>query len=539
MNAQKKNIIILGAGTMQLPAIASAKELGCFVIALDADQNAAGTSRADRFERIDIKDAAAVRDYALRVQKTEGLCGVFTAGTDFSFSVSLAAEACGLAAHASQAAKNASDKALMRACFARGGVASPRFFEASAGSLDTRGLDFPLVVKPVDNMGARGCRMARSKDEFAAALTAARENSRSGRVIVEEYMDGPEFSVDALVYDGTLTVCGFADRHIFFPPYFIELGHTMPTEFAPETVRALIAEFARGVHALGLTRGAAKGDIKLTARGPMIGEIAARLSGGYMSGWTFPYASGLNLTKEALKIALGQKPDALEAARRPLSASEFGDGNFALYDVPCTQTCAERAWISIPGIVQSADISNADGCVKDVFVRAREGDAVTFPRNNVQKCGNAVALAPARQQAIESTLAVTQNAVLRLKAPNERTEEFLFGAASAANAPDESDFPPDAFVLDDAARSVLNTALASCPPIPRGKSVFAFLPAPLAPLLDSIADWNHRTLRQSIAAFDSLCSNHAELPAREFWLAAVRGGLQGMLYVADKQAGQC
>ena len=51
---------------------------------------------------------------------------------------------------------------------------------------------------------------------------------------MEEYMEGPEFSIDALVYDGTMTITGFADRHIFFPPYFIEMGHTMPTRISKD-----------------------------------------------------------------------------------------------------------------------------------------------------------------------------------------------------------------------------------------------------------------------------------------------------------------
>ena len=84
---------------------------------------------------------------------------------------------------------------------------------------------------------------------------------------------------------------------------------------------------------VGLTHGAAKGDVKLTASGPMIGEIAGRLSGGYMSGWTFPYSSGIDLTGAALDLAVGDRPRTLEPTVSWVSA--------------------ERAWISIPGVVES------------------------------------------------------------------------------------------------------------------------------------------------------------------------------------------
>jgi len=141
-------------------------------------------------------------------------------------------------------------------------------------------------VKPVDNMGGRGCRRADSLAELRAAVEAALAFSRSGRAIIEEFMDGPEFSADALVHRGEITLCGLADRHIRFPPCFVEMGHTMPSGVDSGTAARLLEVFYAGIRALGITNGAAKGDLKLTPKGPMVGEIAARLSGGYMSGWT-------------------------------------------------------------------------------------------------------------------------------------------------------------------------------------------------------------------------------------------------------------
>ena len=112
-------------------------------------------------------------------------------------------------------------------------------------------------------------------------------------------------SLDAIVYKGTVTVCGVADRHVFFPPNFVELGHTMPTSLDEKAVGRIVAVFEAGIKAIGIDFGAAKGDLKLTRTGPMVGEIAARLSGGYMSGWTFPLSSGVEVTEAALNISVG------------------------------------------------------------------------------------------------------------------------------------------------------------------------------------------------------------------------------------------
>jgi biotin carboxylase len=533
----RKQILILGAGLMQRPAIESAKQLGFFTNVIDANPNAVAVSDADRFEKIDLKDRDAVRDFALSFKTSGGLDAVFTAGTDFSASVSYAAEACGLPSHSFDAALNASDKIRMRGCFKKHGVPSPVFYEVdlrepdvnSPGALETavknNAFPFPLVVKPVDNMGARGCRLARDEHEFRAALKLAAASSRSGRVIVEEYMDGLEFSVDALVYNGTLTITGFADRHIFYPPYFIEMGHTLPSACSRADFEALIAVFAKGVSTLGLTCGAAKGDLKLTSNGPMIGEIAGRLSGGYMSGWTFPYASDCNLTREAILIAADLTPQWLEEHRMPVAL----ESNFAIYEIPAKRTSAERAWISIPGRVKEVlGLANAV-YIRDVLPRTKSGDTVAFPRNNVEKCGNIIAVADTRDKAVESAHSAVKSITLRLEPDNPETDRFLAGEILET----ERGFPPDAFQVPGEIRSELESFLATESAIPANQPVLSHIPACLTSLLDSLADWNHLTLREVLARFDELCPHHTALPADRFWRACIRGSLQGCLYFAD------
>ena len=350
----EKYVLILGAGLMQRPSIEAAKELGYRTLVIDANPQAVCVPFADRFEKVDLKDREAIASLALSLK--DDLAGIFTAGTDFSASVSYAAERCGLPSHSFQAALNASNKILMRKCFSSHNIPSPDFFEADEAYVanvekgKAEELSFPKVVKPVDNMGARGCRLVRSRDEFLPALKEAVSYSRTGKAIVEDYMSGPEFSIDALVYNGKVTITGFADRHIFFEPYFIELGHTMPSSCSPKVKAELIECFTKAVHALGLSSGVAKGDIKYTEKGPMIGEIAGRLSGGYMSGWTFPYSSDVNLTKEAMKIALGQVPESTEND-----------------EVPSLKFSHERAFISIPGKIKS--IYGQDNAIAAPFVK--------------------------------------------------------------------------------------------------------------------------------------------------------------------------
>ncbi|WP_428768544.1 ATP-grasp domain-containing protein [Treponema sp. HNW] len=551
----KKHVLILGASLMQKPAVEAARDLGCRITLVDGNPNALSRSYADSFEQIDLKDTEKIVDFALCLRQHEGLHGVFTAGTDFSYAVARAAEACALPGHNSEAALRASDKVLMRSCFEKAGVPSPRFVEADGRtvSLDKKGLlswlkknalDFPLVVKPCDNMGARGCRLVHSADEFSSALSDAVRYSKTARAVVEEYMDGPEFSIDAIVCQGELTVTGFADRHIFFPPYFVEMGHTIPSNLASGPRFQLFKTFAEGVRALGLSCGAAKADIKLTSRGPMVGEIAARLSGGYMSGWTFPYASDLNLTREALSIALGEPPEALSARR---VKTGIADSPFEIFEVPCVRHCAERAWISIPGKIKETlffEKAEKRNGVCDFFPRAHVNDTVDFPQNNVEKAGNVLACAPGYEKASDCAAAAVKTVFLRLEERNITSGHFLFQALDTA-------YPPSAFQLPpDVLRKLETLEYSQKSPVCLTEKMHIRLPPVLEDCAD-LTDWNGRSLRETVDLYNELYKKQSALPKsgevlysssfsdREFWHCLIRGGLQGAVFYFDSRRSEC
>ena len=537
-----KNIVILGAGLMQKPAILSAKQLGFHTIVVDADPKAVCIPQADEFFKIDLKDKEGILELCTHLKNSpEGLEGVFTAGTDFSASVSYVCERLGLPAHSFEAATNASIKTQMRACFEKEGVPSPKFIRVGKTDIEPSLLDcvlakmdFPFVVKPVDNMGARGCRMVRTKEEFLPAVKIACECSRTGYSIIEEYMEGPEFSIDALVYNGKFIVTGFAIRHIKYEPYFIEIGHTMPAEIPAEMHDELISVFALGAKAEGLTCGAAKADIKYTKNGPMIGEIAARLSGGYMSGWTYPYASDLNLTEQGILIATGNQPSKLlERAKSvqytPSELCKNLSAPYELFEVPCVRTSAERAWMSIPGTVEYVENIKeyTDKAVFDVLPRATVsiGSHVDFPRNNVEKCGNIIAVSHDRDTAIKAAEDAVSNVFITLKPNTKETDDYLAGVTQS----DEDNFPPDAFgKLTENQLNELQGEIAADTPVAQTLPDFLNTSE-----YQNLIDWNFNTIAQTLQKFDILRAKHPALNKQEFFKAIMRGGIQGAVYYSD------
>lgn len=524
---KNKNILILGASLLQKPAIQSAKELGCKVFVVDGNPNALCVSLADVFECIDLKDEQGLLSYAKKIHNSEGLHGVFTAGTDFSKSVAFVTENLNLSGHAYQAAKNASDKALMRQCFKNFKVSSPKFTvltEKDLSKIQSNPKEFlsslefdlknPLVVKPCDNMGARGCKKIDNFEDFNNFVEAVKDsikNSRTKRAILEEFMDGDEFSIDALVFENQIVITGFADRHIFYPPYFIEMGHTMPTKLSKEKILSVVTEFCKGVKSLGLTCGAAKGDIKLTTKGVMIGEIAARLSGGYMSGWTFPYSSDINLTKQGILLALGENPNFSDEELETLTELAINSEKILVKMCKTPKVCAERAWISIPGKISkiygiNSDIKNKNSYLKDIFIRSKEGDEVKFPTNNVEKCGNVITLSENHEKSILEAEKIISSIVLRLEPNNEETTKFLEQDL-------DTNFPPSAF----------NTKLD----LENLEQIAMEIET------SSLRDWNYRTIKETIKLFNEISNCEIFISNKKFWHYLLRGGIQGALYYFD------
>ena len=514
-------ILILGAGVMQLPALRWARQQGWEIFAADGNPAAPGVGLADHFVPVDLTDIEGMIAAAGDIHRTKGLHGVFTAGTDFSYTVARVAEALQLPGLPPAVALNASRKDKMRQIFAEHGVASPKYVRLTPEDSPEKALEqlsLPLVVKPVDNMGARGIRRVDTPDEYRCAVGAARRFSRAGIVIVEEYIEGPEFSIDALVVEDEIVFTGIADRHIFFPPYFIEMGHTIPTSYDGAVLDAVKSVFSQAVRALKIRNGAAKGDVKWDGRRAVIGEVAARLSGGYMSGWTFPYCSGVELTGNALRQAVGCPPESLSPAKQWVSA--------------------ERAFISIPGVVkqvEQAAEARSIAWIKEMFVRVAAGNETGFPTNNVEKSGNFISAAPNRESAVTAAEEACRTVFVRLEANTARTRGFLFGEKEA--------WIPDAFTLTrQKNRQVLQTMPDFEDRRSEGNTSIEIAVRGLPELdLENACDWHgtpiHEAWKKVLALGNATVANEENsadiVIGKAFWNAFLRGGMQGAVWLID------
>ena len=404
MDYKGKTLLIVGAGVFQTFAIKVAKNMGLRVCVLDMNEHAPGVSFADDFIPASTRNIPEAISAAKKFHKKYKLNGVFTCGTDVSYTVANIAQALSLPGVPPKVALSATDKGLMRETLKKHGVPVPDFRVIE--TLDqavkaVKVLGFPLVIKPVDNMGARGVRKLESLDDLYKACPAASSHSTVKRIIIERYMPGKELSIDTLVDRGQVHLLTIADRIIAYPPFFIEKGHTIPSTRPKKELDAAFEMAKKGIAALGIKTGAAKFDMKLTEQGPIIGEMTARLSGGFHSELTDPLSTGMNSIKAAIDLSLGNPLDMRDITPK----HHYAAAERSIYPKP-------GRVVSVKGVDRALKMKNVGG----IFINVKPGDILHPLTSNIGKAGHVVGWGKTRKEAIANTL----NALRTIKIVTEK-----------------------------------------------------------------------------------------------------------------------
>lgn len=308
-----KKLMILGASILQVPAIEKARELGLEVIVADMNPEAIGFSVPGiKKEVISTIDTPAILDAA----RKHRINGIMTLASDMPMqSVAAVCSELGLVGVSRDTALKATNKAFMRDALKEAGVPVPMYFRVRGvdgfreAVEKVRASGYQCIVKPADNSGSRGVDLLAENSDLDAAYQYTGQYSRGGEIVVEEFMEGPEVSVETLAVDGEVHVIQITDKLTTGAPYFVEMGHSQPCRLSEETKRR-IAQVAKDANkAIGIKNGPSHTEIKVTKDGPKIVELGARLGGDCITTHLVPLSTGVDMVECSIKIALGEKPD--------------------------------------------------------------------------------------------------------------------------------------------------------------------------------------------------------------------------------------
>lgn len=305
--------MILGASILQLPAIEKALEMGLEVIAVDMNPEAVGFKVPGVIkEVISTIDTPAILEAAKRHQ----INGILTLASDMPMqSVAVVSHEMCLVGISEDTALKATNKAFMRDALKEAGVPVPLYFRVNEKDAfkeavgQVRGAGYKCIVKPADNSGSRGVDLLKEDSDLDVAYEYTVHYSRGGEIVVEEFMEGPEVSVETLAVDGNVHVIQITDKLTTGAPYFVEMGHSQPSQLS-EDVKERIREVAIAANkAIGIQNGPSHTEIKVTKDGPKIVELGARLGGDCITTHLVPLSTGVNMVECSIRIALGEKPD--------------------------------------------------------------------------------------------------------------------------------------------------------------------------------------------------------------------------------------
>lgn len=387
-----KKLMILGASILQLPAIEKAREMGLETIVVDMNPNAVGFAvpgvKKEVISTIDIPKV-------LKVAQGYHIDGIMTLASDMPMrTVAVVSEKMNLVGIDYDTAIKATDKGKMRKALKENSVPIPLFFEVNTieeyytAVEQIKMAGHRCIVKPTDNSGSRGIDLLSDykQETIDKAYEYSKQCSRSGNIMVEEFMEGSEVSVETLSMGGICHVIQITDKLTTGAPYFVEMGHSQPSQLS-ENMKMKIEQIAKAANrAIGIKNGPSHTEIKITKDGPKIVELGARLGGDNITTHLTPLSTGVNMVECCIHIALGEKPDILPKLNKGSAIRYF----------------KQHAGVvkTIEGIEEAKTIEG----IKQISIVHDIGEYVTEINNSVARMGFVIAQDKNAESAIKDCM---------------------------------------------------------------------------------------------------------------------------------------
>ncbi|MFG2311822.1 ATP-grasp domain-containing protein [Streptomyces sp. NPDC048566] len=344
-------------------------------------------------EWIDLAQAVHARDPFTRVA---------TFGESDQIPYAAVAQALGLPGHSPRTVHLAHDKAAMREWLREKGIdatASRRVENLDELRAFTRLHGLPCIVKPVSSAGSLGVGKVCAEGDLERAFARAGGAGPSG-VLVEEFLEGPQYSVEAFSEHGEHQLVGITAK-CSDPEGFVELGHVSPAPLPEDRQRSIGAYVTRILDALDVQNGPTHTEVVLTGKGPRLIETHVRVGGDGIPDLTLD-ATGVDMDDCTTRQALGEEvlPGIRAALAEPGPARRASAIWFASLDTSGTL-------VSVTGTDKAAAVPG----VGKVAVLAEPGTEIGALTDSDARLASVRALGDTP----EAALAAAREAVSRLE----------------------------------------------------------------------------------------------------------------------------
>ncbi len=319
-----KKIMIVGAGILQVPMIKKAKEMGLYVGVADYNPEAIGIKYADEYFNCSTIDEEGLLNVC-KIFKPSGIC---TMATDMPMrAIAYVCEKMNLNCISLETAIKATDKYEMIKCFKEYGVSHPKYeIVCSLEELKQKIFSFemPIILKPTDSSGSRGVVKLDNFNDLENKYNYTASSSKNGILLIEEYMEGPEVSVECFVIDNFVHILQITDKITTGAPHFVELGHTQPSSLSRDKIEKIEELSIKAIQSLGIDTGPVHIEIIYTKSGPKMVELGARMGGDCITSHLVPLSTGIDMIKATILNSIKENiQDIIEKKFSKTSAIRF------------------------------------------------------------------------------------------------------------------------------------------------------------------------------------------------------------------------
>jgi biotin carboxylase len=337
-----------------------------------------------RAETIDVTDQRAVARQILRLNETYAFEAIVPVMEFGLLPAALAASELKLPTPSVRAVQNTRDKLRMRRVLDAAGLGQVRYRHcqtlAEAESF-WRLVGGPVFLKPAAGSGSDGVsRIADARDLQTAWELAAGAPGFTG-ALCEEFVVGPEVSLEGYSIDGRFVPIALTDK--LTDEHFLERGHSQPARRTPEEYRSVCDFAARALAALGVRTAVSHTELKLTAGGPVMIETHTRMGGGNIHQLTRT-TTGVDLADLMVALALGEEPVVTPRETGIAAAIRFMAGRAGVV-----------ASVTVPRLHEGGDVTAAVAYVQP-------GDVTTGRSSSLSRLGHAMAVGATPEAAADA-----------------------------------------------------------------------------------------------------------------------------------------
>lgn len=317
-----KKLAIIGASYLQKPLIEKAKGMGIQTHVFAWAAGDVGEQAADFFYPISIRQ----KDDILTACRDIGIDGVCSIASDLAMiTVNYVADKLGLVGNSQTCTYLSTNKAFMRDCFRQNGDPSPRNICITPESgVPAQEFSYPLIVKPVDRSGSRGVTKVCNKEALGRAIAKAQKVSFSGQVLIEEFVQGQEYSVECISWKGEHHCLAVTKKYTTGSPHYIETAHLQPAQLQPFVIERIKAVVYHALNSLQIENGASHTELKIDNEGNIVLiEVGGRMGGDLIGSDLVELSTGIDFVQAVIKAALGEKPDMIQQHKSRAAAVRF------------------------------------------------------------------------------------------------------------------------------------------------------------------------------------------------------------------------